>query len=63
MDLHCQIAGQMQVARYYSMFPRAFALMKRLTAEQCPLTDDLREQVLASKSVDELYGIMKRDFW
>ena len=58
-----QIAGQMQVPRYYSMFPRAFAIMKRLTAEQCPLTDDLREQVLASKSVEELYGVMKRDFW
>ena len=53
----------MCVPRYYPLFPRAFTITKRLTAEQCPLTDDLRESVLAAHDLAELYDIMGRDYW
>ena len=58
------ITGQLRVPRaYYPYFPKAFEAMKGLVDQQCPLTDDLREQVYASKSGLELYSVMKRDFW
>ena len=49
--------------RCVDQFPRGFALMKHLTAEQCPLTDAMRDKVLATTSCDELYDLIKRDFW
>lgn len=58
-----QVTGQTKVARYYPLFERAFNITKRLITEQCPLTDELRKQVLASKDLPQLYGVMKRDFW
>ena len=57
------VHGQTNVVRYYPMFERAFGITKRLVAEQCPLTDELRAQVLAARDCSELYGIMKKDFW
>lgn len=58
-----QVSGQAKVVRYYPMFERGFGMMRRLTAEQCPLTDDMREAVLSATTLEELYKIMKRDYW
>jgi tetratricopeptide (TPR) repeat protein len=57
------LTGQLRVPRYYPYFPKAFEALKGLVDQQCPLTDGLREQVYASKTGLDLYGVMKRDFW
>jgi hypothetical protein len=44
-------------------FAAAFPLTQRLIAEQCPLTDDMRTTVLSSKTCDEVYDVIRRDFW
>jgi hypothetical protein len=44
-------------------FPRGFSLTKSLAAQQLPLTDAMRDQVLASTDCRELYDVVKRDFW
>lgn len=57
------VSGQSKVVRYYPQFQTAFPLFKRLIAEQCPLTDSMRDEVLAAKTCDDVYLVMQRDFW
>lgn len=55
--------GALVQVRYFPQFPTAFPLFKRLIGEQCPLTDDMRDAIMAASSCDEVYAIMNRDFW
>ena len=57
------ITGQLHVPRYYPYFKKAFNAIKGLIDQQCPLTDELRENVYNAKSAMELYKVMGRDFW
>ena len=43
--------------------PKAFAIMKKLTAEQCCLTDDMRQAVFDAVDCHNLYEVMQRDYW
>jgi len=57
------ITGQSRVVRYYPMFERSFALMKRLIPAQLGLADDLLDSVRSSKSCADLYEVVGQDFW
>jgi hypothetical protein len=37
--------------------------MKRLTLEQCTLTEELRSKVMAATDCSSLYAVLGRDFW
>eukprot|EP00943_MAST-04B_sp_MAST-4B-sp1_P007832 g7832.t1 len=57
------ITGQLHVPRYYPYFKKAFKAIKGLIDQQCPLTDELRENIYNAKTGLELYKLMGRDFW
>lgn len=45
------------------MFKRAFPLMKRLIKEQHVLSDDMLRRLDKAETCEDLYKIMRRDFW
>jgi hypothetical protein len=57
------ITGQCVVVRYGPMFKRAFPLMKALIKEQHVLSDDMLRRLDKAESCEDLYKIMRRDFW
>jgi len=57
------ITGQLKVPKYYSYFPRCFALTKRLLQEQHVLTDAMADKVAAATTCADLWGAMQRDFF
>ena len=57
------VSGELKVFRYYPYFERAFALLKKLTCKQCELDKESRAVVEAAGSLDELWAIVKEDFW
>lgn len=57
------VSGQNLVVRYYPQFPVAFALTKRLIVEQCPLTDRMAQDVMDALTCEDVYSVLKRDFW
>ncbi|ELP87396.1 tetratricopeptide repeat protein, tpr, putative [Entamoeba invadens IP1] len=53
--------AQTRVARYWPMFPRTFALFKKLFTEQTNFPADKKERVNATDDVDEVRKIINRD--
>lgn len=39
------VTGQTKVIRYYPMFERSFAIMKRLIPEQCNISEDGKRNI------------------
>jgi len=57
------IIGQCKVVKYYPMFPRSFEIMRKEMPKQCNLTNDQLEELKEAKECEDLYSIMKKDFW
>lgn len=58
-----QLQGQTRVHRYYPCFPEALDRTKQLLADTWPLTDEIRDNVMSSKTIPELFRHMRRDFF
>jgi hypothetical protein len=54
------ITGQTNVIRYYPMFERSFAIMKRLIPDQCNIPEDAKREVEGMKKKEKKKGEKKR---
>eukprot|EP01125_Pyxidicula_operculata_P000419 TRINITY_DN10452_c0_g1_i1.p1 TRINITY_DN10452_c0_g1~~TRINITY_DN10452_c0_g1_i1.p1 ORF type:complete len:911 (+),score=214.49 TRINITY_DN10452_c0_g1_i1:33-2765(+) len=57
------ITGQCNVVRYSPMFHLSFPIMKEELIKQKNLSEKLKQQVRDAKTCNDLYQIMKQDFW
>eukprot|EP00026_Physarum_polycephalum_P002160 Phypoly_transcript_02165.p1 GENE.Phypoly_transcript_02165~~Phypoly_transcript_02165.p1 ORF type:complete len:924 (+),score=154.83 Phypoly_transcript_02165:113-2884(+) len=57
------ITGQTHVIRYYPMFERSFAIMKRLIPDQCNISEDAKREVEEAKECKDLHDIIRKDFY
>eukprot|EP01126_Amoeba_proteus_P048813 TRINITY_DN5665_c0_g3_i7.p1 TRINITY_DN5665_c0_g3~~TRINITY_DN5665_c0_g3_i7.p1 ORF type:complete len:397 (+),score=66.41 TRINITY_DN5665_c0_g3_i7:136-1326(+) len=57
------ITGQCNVVRYSPMVVMSFPIMKREILLQKTLSPGLQQLVRDAKDVEDLYNVMKRDFW
>jgi len=57
------ITGQCNVVRYSPMIEMAFPIMKEEMIKQKNLSENLKSRVRAAKTCDDLYEVMRRDYW
>lgn len=57
------ITGQCNVVRYSPMVKMSFPIMKKEIIAQKNLSDNLKKQVNDAQDVEQLYKVMRKDFW